>query len=174
MKKFFELLSSWKFFFLSAILYSFSQFAVVYLGGFISKYIFPLQLTKSGKEFQEIISSWPPGGVQLYLNHLYYDYFHAVVYTLALASALALSLRKSMNLSSEKIYKAVFLAAIPGLFDWIENTIHLSLLRGGLSDWEFWVQLSFSASLIKWISVALILSVSIGGLVIFSFRGRSR
>ena len=170
-KKFFFILSRGNLLVICSVAYVLSQFLVIWLSGPTGKDIISLQLTISPEKFQGIIASWSDSGVKSYLEHLYYDYFHAVIYTLFLASFSAFSFRKKRGYIPENFIRLFLFIAVPGLLDWMENSLHLWLLSGFLSDWNFWVKVSFFASLGKWISVGFVLFMSVWALLDSYFEG---
>ena len=90
-----------------------------------------LQLAFSSLRFHDIIVSWNKsvnGGIEIYkLSTMLLDYLYPLIYSAMLAFAYA-SVRK--NAQPARLDKVMFtLPFIAAIFDYIENTIHLLLLK---------------------------------------------
>ena len=89
-----------------------------------------LQLAFSALRFHEIVVSWNKsvnGGIEIYkLSTMLLDYLYPAIYSTMLAFAYA-AVRKNEPTRFDKVmFTLPFIAAI---FDYIENTIHLLLLK---------------------------------------------
>lgn len=118
-----------------------------------------LQLAFSNLSFRDIIVSWNKsidGGIEIYkLSTILLDYFYPVIYAVMLAFAYAALRKKDQPSRLDKVIFALpFIAAV---FDYIENTFHLFLLRNVhnltqamAADYSAWaVALSAAASTLK-------------------------
>ena len=90
-----------------------------------------LQLAFSFQRFHEIVVSWNKsidGGIEIYkLSTMLLDYLYPVIYSTMLAFAYAAVKKNNEPSRFDKVlFTLPFIAAI---FDYIENTIHLLLLK---------------------------------------------
>jgi hypothetical protein len=110
-----------------------------------------LQLAFSKTAFRDILDQWGPDAVRSYRDYLPLDYLFPLVYAIFLSSALAvLSRPRRMR----------FLIALPYLavpFDYLENTLHLILLRGDHTLAAGLIRLAALAAAIKWALLAVAL-----------------
>lgn len=119
--------------------------------------VFFLQTTFNSGEFVEIISDWKSKGViDYYLQHYYFDFIHPVLY----ATFLWLLLRKALNRNGaiNKNHYVLYLPFLAGLFDEIENSLHLYMI---LQDYypSKLIILSSVFSNSKWIITAFCLVI---------------
>ena len=114
-----------------------------------------LQLSFSKDSFSNIINQWGPEITQFFKFCLWIDFLYAFLYALFLSSLIAyLSLKLNKKLSKTDQF-FFFLPIIAGINDWIENSLHLIVLRD-MKD--FSENLIFAASVfasVKWSLVLL-------------------
>lgn len=110
-----------------------------------------LQLAFSGETFGDIIARWGLEGVRAFRQStIYVDYWFPVAYALFLASLSALLTVKPGQPPSRLHLTYFALPFIGGLLDWVENTLHLILLRHPTNLSPSLVLLASLAAVAKW------------------------
>jgi hypothetical protein len=110
-----------------------------------------LQLAFSKTAFRDVLDQWGPGAVQSYREYLPLDYLFPPVYAIFLSSALVVLTR------SRRVRVVFALPYLPVPFDYLENTLHLILLRGDHSLAAGLIVLASLAAAIKWALLAVTL-----------------
>jgi len=111
-----------------------------------------LQLTFSSQVFAEILAKWGDAGLKIYLSHFYFDYPHVFLYSICLASSIAvLTHRKGQAPSSFTLF-AFFLPFLAAKLDAIENTLHLIMIFYRSTLTPTLVAISGTCTNIKWLS----------------------
>ena len=127
--------------------------------------IVALQLAFSKATFAGILQQWGPAGVRAFqMTTLWVDSWFPVAYALLLSSLLAALARGS---SGRLTHPGDTTLALPWLamgLDWLENSLHLLLLRdpGNLSATLVWV--ASVAAAVKWGLIAVTVLVLVLGL----------
>ena len=89
-----------------------------------------LQLTFSAQAFRSILAQWGPAGVEAYRRAtLFADSWFPIAYSLLLSSLTARLLVRSGLDSSRRWLPAIAVAFVAAFLDWVENALHLLLLR---------------------------------------------
>jgi len=115
-----------------------------------------LELAFSADAFRNIIAQWGAAGVQAYrVSTLYIDSWFPIAYSLLLASLIALLAARSGRTPSRLQLTCFVLPFIAALLDWIENTLHLILLRDPRHISTPVVFIASVAAAIKWGLIAL-------------------
>jgi len=122
-----------------------------------------LELAFSATTFGQIVDAWGAEGVRSYRDSIVYvDYWFSLAYALFLSGLLS-TVRPSPGESHSKADMAFFgLPMCAAALDWIENTLHLVLLR---RDGGFQPVLVFAAScaaVLKWSLLALVAATIVG------------
>jgi hypothetical protein len=112
-----------------------------------------LQLAFSKHTFRDILAQWGPDAVQTYRDYLPLDYVFPPVYAIFLSSALVVLSRQPGRLV-RGLFVLPYLA-VP--FDYLENTLHLILLRGDHTLAAGLIVLAALAAAIKWALLAVAL-----------------
>ena len=126
-----------------------------------------LQLAFTEERFADILRQWGPAGVRAYqTTTIWIDSWFPVAYALLLSSLVAVLTRragKEASRSGRMLFGLPWLAMV---LDWLENGLHLILLRssGDLSGTLVWV--ASLAAAVKWGLIA----VTVLGLI-FCFLG---
>ena len=109
-----------------------------------------LQITMSKDVFMDVLTRWGADGVTRYLTHFCLDGYHPILYSVFLASAIAL-LSKRPGLPPSGSIKIFFvLPFIAGLCDVIENILHILMLTGFMDITGASVAISGSITNTKW------------------------
>jgi hypothetical protein len=92
--------------------------------------VIPLELAFSAEAFSSIITQWGAEGVRAYqVSTVCIDYWFPVAYAMFLAGLIAVLTFKPGGTPSRLQLTCFALPFIAGLLDWMENTLHLILLR---------------------------------------------
>ena len=111
-----------------------------------------LQLTLSSQVFAEILAKWGDAGLKIYLSHFYFDFHHVILYSVCLASSIAvLTHRKGQAPSSFTLF-AFFLPFLAAKLDAIENTLHLIMIFYRSTLTPTLVAVSGTCTNVKWLS----------------------
>jgi hypothetical protein len=124
-----------------------------------------LQLAFSKGTFRAVLDQWGPDAVQTYRDNLRLDYIFPLVYAIFLSSAVAV-LTHERGIPPTRFQRALFVLpyfAVP--FDYLENTLHLVLLRAHTLAAGL-ILLASVAALIKW----TLLAVTLLAVVMFFLR----
>ncbi|MGC8786355.1 MAG: hypothetical protein ACP5Q1_02900 [Anaerolineae bacterium] len=109
-----------------------------------------LQLAFSAEAFQSIVKQWGASGVQAYrVSTLYVDSWFPIVYASLLASLIALLTHK-LGKAFDKVTLFFTLPFVATLLDWVENALHLILLRNPDRFSPMLVLVASLAAAIKW------------------------
>ncbi|MCX5866559.1 MAG: hypothetical protein NT009_03620 [Proteobacteria bacterium] len=124
-----------------------------------------LQLTLSSQVFAEILAKWGDAGLKIYLSHFYFDFHHVILYSVCLASSIAvLTHRKGQAPSSFALFAFVLPFAAAKL-DVLENTLHLIMIFHRAYLTPALVAVSGIATNVKWllafVSVLIVLYYSV-------------
>ncbi|WP_176330251.1 hypothetical protein [Oceanobacillus rekensis] len=112
------------------------------------KDVFVLQTTFDSSVFSTIVNQWESDGVNHhYFNHYYLDFLHPIFYSVFLASLLSKPLNR--GLVSDKFSFVIVFPFIAGLFDLVENVLHLHMILNG-SYMSGIVVFSATLSHLKW------------------------
>lgn len=115
-----------------------------------------LQLAFSAEAFQSILNQWGAPGVQAYqVSTLYVDSWFPVVYALLLASLIAVLTSRPGQAVSKSHLLLFALPFVAMLLDWLENGLHLILLRDPLYFSPALILTASLAATVKWGIIAL-------------------
>jgi len=115
-----------------------------------------LQLAFSADAFRRIIAQWGAAGVQAYrVSTLCIDSWFPIAYSLLLASLIAVLAARSGRVPAKLRLSLFALPFFAALLDWIENTLHLILLREPHHISTPVVFIASVAAVIKWGLIAL-------------------
>ena len=115
-----------------------------------------LELAFSEEAFRRITTQWGAEGVHAYrTSTIYIDYWFPIAYALLLSSLIAVLTVKPGETPSRRQVTCFALPFIAGLFDWVENTLHLVLLRDPSNLSARLVLVASIAAAIKWGLVVL-------------------
>jgi len=125
-----------------------------------------LELAFSEEAFHRIITQWGAEGVRAYrTSTIYIDCWFPIAYALLLSSLIAVLTVKPGETPSRLQVICFALPFIAGLFDWVENTLHLVLLRDPSNLSAPLVLLASIAAAIKWgliaVSIVVILYLAL-------------
>ncbi|MBC7260834.1 MAG: hypothetical protein H5T63_02375, partial [Chloroflexi bacterium] len=110
-----------------------------------------LQLAFSAEAFQSIVKQWGESGVQAYrVSTLYVDSWFPLVYASLLASLIALLTHKLGRVLDKATLLFFTLPFVATLLDWVENALHLILLRNPDHFSPMLVLIASLAAAIKW------------------------
>nr|MBC7245307.1 hypothetical protein [Chloroflexota bacterium] len=119
-----------------------------------------LQLAFSAGTFQSIINQWGALGVQAYrVSTLYVDSWFPIVYALLLASLIAFLTHKAGKAARKFHLLLMVLPFVAMLLDWLENALHLILLRDLNRLSPLPILIASLAAAIKWGIIAFSLLV---------------
>lgn len=126
-----------------------------------------LELAFSAETFSDIITQWGAEGVRAYqVSTLCIDYWFPVAYAVFLAGLIAVLTIKPGGTPSGLQLTRFALPFIAGLLDWVENTLHLILLRGPSHVSAPLVLFASIAAVAKWglivLSILVILYLILG------------
>jgi hypothetical protein len=120
-----------------------------------------LQLAFSEDTFRDILHQWGPEAVQTYQDNMWLDYLFPPIYAIFLASAAAVLTRRS-DAPPTRAQRALLIAPfVAALFDYLENTLHLLILRDDALEAGL-ILLASVAAAIKWALLAVALLAVIG------------
>ena len=110
-----------------------------------------LQLACSEEAFDAILDQWGAQGIRYYqLSTLAIDYAFPVAYAVLFSSLIA-PLGPRPGREPNTIGLACFVVPlIAGVLDWAENTLHLVVLSGAVSNRALWIVAASAAAYIKW------------------------
>jgi len=115
-----------------------------------------LELAFSEEAFRRITTQWGAEGVHAYrTSTIYIDYWFPIAYALLLSSLIAILTVTPGETPSRRQVTCFALPFIAGLFDWVENTLHLVLLRDPSNLSARLVLVASIAAAIKWGLVVL-------------------
>lgn len=126
-----------------------------------------LQLAFTEERFGNIIEQWGPAGVQAYqTTTIWIDSWFPVAYALLLSSLVAVLTRRAGKQAARSGRMLFGLPWLAMALDWLENGLHLILLRssGDLSGTLVWV--ASLAAAVKWGLIA----VTVFGLIFCFLR----
>ncbi|MEM4724243.1 MAG: hypothetical protein QXP01_04465 [Candidatus Hadarchaeum sp.] len=110
-----------------------------------------LQLAFSAEGFQSILNQWGAPVVQAYrASTLYVDSWFPVVYALLFASLIALLTHKPGKAVSKAYLLLFALPFVAILLDWVENGLHLILLRDPSHLSATLILIASLAAAVKW------------------------
>lgn len=128
----------------------------------VFRYILDYQLAFTSARALKVIALWGIDGVSAYLNNIWVDFIFPVGYTLLLSGLVA-------RAAGQPSRKALFFFSLPFLAlacDYLENSLHIVMLRRGfLPDHDLLLIASWAAA-VKWGIVAL----SVAVILVFAFR----
>lgn len=119
-----------------------------------------LQVTLSPADFRGIVDSWNSTQRDLFIKHFQFDFIYPAAYSVFLSSCLY---RFSWLGGRRPIRLLPFLA---GIFDEIENVVHLKLSQGLLPVTSPWFYVGGIAARTKW----LLIAISVTLLLVTLFR----
>ena len=114
-----------------------------------------LQLAFTKSAFRDVLNRWGPEAVASYRDWLWLDYVFPLVYAIFLSSAIA-TLGTRRGDTPAVAHRALFVLpyfAVP--FDFLENTLHLILLRDPAHLAAGLILLASVAAAIKWGLIAI-------------------
>jgi hypothetical protein len=120
-----------------------------------------LQLSFTEDRFRDTLADWEPGAIDAYREWMWLDYIFPLAYAIFLASAVAL-LTAQPGLPPTRIQRALFVmpfAAAP--LDYLENTLHLILLRDPDHLAAGMIGLASIAAAIKWALIGVVFAASV-------------
>lgn len=132
--------------------------------------VLALQTTLSADTFAALVAGlYQRGEVEPYLAHFYYDFLHPLWYGTLLALLLARAFdRQAVPASANRWLLLPYLA---GLFDLVENSLHIYLVIDTANISPALVLLANGAALAKWTLVGACL---VAVLVLFTRPGHNR
>ncbi len=126
-----------------------------------------LQLAFSAEAFQSILNQWSAAGMRAYwMSTLYVDSWFPIMYASLLASLIALLTHKPGKAVSKSHLLLFALPFVAMLLDWVENGLHLILLRDSSHLSAALILIASFAAAIKWGIIAFSM------LAIFYFLAR--
>ncbi|MBC7232309.1 MAG: hypothetical protein H5T68_03585 [Chloroflexi bacterium] len=129
-----------------------------------------LQLAFSTDTFHHIIALWGAAGVQAYqVSTLYVDSWFPISYALLFASLIAVLTHKPGKAVSKSHLAFFVVPFVAMLLDWIENALHLVLLRDPSHLSPSLVLIASVAAAVKWGIIAFSILV-----VLYFFAQRIR
>ena len=136
--------------------------------------VIALQLAFSEEAFHGIITQWGVEGVQAYQRStLYIDSWFPLAYASLLSSVIAVLTVRAGGTTGRFQLACLALPFIAWLLDWVENTLHLILLRDPSHLTVTLVLIASIAAAIKWGLIALSI-VAILCLVLRMLEARRR
>jgi hypothetical protein len=118
--------------------------------------VIALQLAFSEEAFHGIITQWGVEGVQAYRRStLYIDSWFPLAYASLLSSVIAVLTVRAGGTTGRFQLARFALPSIASLWDWVENTLHLILLRDPSHLSATLVLIASIAAAIKWDLIAL-------------------
>jgi hypothetical protein len=121
-----------------------------------------LELAFTKETFASILQQWGPAGVRAYqMSTLWIDSWFPVAYALLLSSLMAVLATRADGRCARLGHTTFALPWLAMVLDWLENALHLILLRdpGNLS--ATWVLVASVAATIKWALIAVTVLVLI-------------
>ena len=112
--------------------------------------ILSLQFCTSPEAFLAILEQWGEAGITGYLEHMWLDYLFPAAYAIFFASLIAW-LESEKTISTGRIPPIFFFPLVAGLLDWLENSIHLLILRNLSAVNSLQVFITFLISSTKWL-----------------------
>jgi len=130
-----------------------------------------LQLAFSAQTFQGIVEQWGPVGVAAYRAvTIYVDSWFPIAYSFLLCSLVAyLTVKFRLN-SRQHCWAMIVVPFVAAALDWVENSLHLFLLRNPERPSAVLVCLASMAAATKW----GLLAVTVLGIVALMVRARGR
>lgn len=114
-----------------------------------------MQMTWKASTFAQMLAAWTPEQRQAILSHYNFDFFYPICY-----SAFFYYFLKDLGVGAKLRY---FVAAA-GIFDIIENILHIFLITHKTELMDFNVSLAATASACKWILIFLAIALIISNL----------
>lgn len=112
------------------------------------KEVIALQTTFSDLTFSNIITKWKASGnIDYYFLHYYFDFIHPFFYALFLLAIMFKVLNNKLNI--EKYVFIIYFPFVTGLFDIIENILHLYMITNNIYPKEIVIISAFFTNL-KW------------------------
>jgi hypothetical protein len=108
-----------------------------------------LQVTLSPADFLGIVDSWNSTQRDLFIQHFQFDFIYPAAYSVFLSSCLH---RFSWTAGRRPARLLPFLA---GIFDEIENVVHLKLSQGLLPVTSPWFYVGGTAARMKWLLIVI-------------------
>lgn len=126
--------------------------------------VFDLQLAFSADRFVEVVEAWGPDVTNDFRAHLWIDCLFPVVYSVALASMLALLSVRDLKTrpGDQPPYWVLVMFALPfvgALCDLVENVLHWIALDDPLNPPGVLIVLASGAAAIKWTVLGIALAV---------------
>ena len=129
-----------------------------------------LELAFSAGEFARVLREWGPQGVAAYERSTFLvDYWFPLAYALLLASLTAQVTGDPGRPAGRRQSALLALPILAAALDWLENTVHLLLLRAMASISTLAVMTASLAALVKWFLLAVSIVV-----VLLACAGRLR
>ncbi|KKK40019.1 hypothetical protein WQ57_01765 [Mesobacillus campisalis] len=123
------------------------------------KEVITLQTTFSNLTFSSIIAEWKANGsIDYYFLHYYFDFIHPIFYSLFLFAIISKVLYSKLHI--EKYVSISYLPFVAGLFDIIENILHLHMITNSIYPKEIVIMSAFFTNL-KWLLLISCLLVPI-------------
>jgi len=117
--------------------------------------ILDLQLSFRAERLGEVLNAWGEAGVRQYVNSMWLDYLYPLAYSLALASLLAWE-TSPQNQAPRPWQLLLFsLPLLAGIFDYVENSLHLLMFAYLQTLPPVLVFLSALAASLKWALIAV-------------------
>lgn len=123
--------------------------------------VIDLQLAFTAERFAAITAEWGPEAVQGYRDALALDMVYPIVYSVALASAIAVLTRRPGADPAPWLRAVIALPFVAALGDYVENLLHWRILAAGGDPSVLLVGLASGAAAIKWALLAIALVVLI-------------
>lgn len=113
------------------------------------KEVITLQTTFSNLTFSSFITKWKTNGsIDYYFLHYYFDFIHPFFYSLFLFVFMSKVLNKKLNI--KKCVFVIYLPFVAGLFDIIENLLHLHMITNNIYPKEIVIMSAIFTNL-KWL-----------------------
>lgn len=120
------------------------------------KEVILLQTTFSDITFSNIITKWKESGsIDYYFSHYYFDFIHPVFYSLFLLAIMSKVLNNKINM--EKYVFIIYFPFVAGLFDIIENILHLYMITNNIYLKEIIIFSAFFTNLKWFLSISCLL-----------------
>ena len=163
----YEKLASRKIAVIFGILYLINQAIIYSILSRLGPDALKLQLTLSSQVFAGILAGWSDASLKLYLSHFYFDFHHVILYSVCLASSIAVLTHRKGQAPSNFVLFAFVLPFIAAILDASENTLHLVMIFHRACLTPALVAVSGIATNVKW----LLAFVSV--LIVFYYAGKN-
>ena len=161
----YEKLASRKIAYIFGLLYLINQAIIYSILSQLGHDALKLQLTFSSQVFAGILAKWGDAGLKIYLSHFYFDFHHVILYSVCLASGIAVLTHRKVRAPSSFTLFAFFLPFLAAKLDVLENILHLIMIFHRAYLTPTMVAVSGIATNVKWflafVSVLLVFYFSV-------------